>query len=76
MHTIFCDGGPSRSFRDNRSRTAMIGYEKIEGYTGLGSKKIRQALSVLVEHGLLAIDREKDLVNNQNNPIKYELIGL
>lgn len=64
------------AFRDNRSRSAMIGYDKIEDYTGIASGKIRQAVSVLVEQGLVAVDREKDPENKQNHPNKYEILGL
>lgn len=64
------------AFRDNRSRHAMIGYEKIEEYSGIASGKIRQAISVLVEHALIAVDRDKDPKDKLNHPNKYEILGL
>jgi len=39
--------------RNGGSPYAMIGYEKIHDATGIPKRKIRQAMSILIEHGLI-----------------------
>ncbi|CAN5279553.1 hypothetical protein BH10PSE13_BH10PSE13_10060 [soil metagenome] len=70
LYLLFC------AFANNRTHVAMIGYEKIEDYTGIASGKIRPAISVLVEHGLIAVDRDKDPDDKLNHPNKYTVLGL
>ncbi|MEO9130715.1 MAG: hypothetical protein ABI240_05855 [Sphingomonas sp.] len=64
------------AFADNRSHVAMIGYEKIEEYSGIASGKIRAAISTLVELRLISVDRDKSPEDKLNHPNKYTILGL
>jgi hypothetical protein len=70
LYLLFC------TFAQNFSHVAMIGYEKIEDYTGIATNRIRQGLSVLIEHGLISVDREKSSDEKRNHPNKYKILGL
>ena len=70
VYLLFC------AFANNRSHVAMIGYEKIEEYSGIATGKIRAAISMLVELGLVSVDRDKDPEDKLNHPNKYIILGL
>lgn len=44
------------TFRDNKSNTASIGYDKIEGYTGIFRGEIKKAVSQLIAHNMITVD--------------------
>jgi hypothetical protein len=50
-----------------------IGYEKIWNYTGIPESKIRQAISTLIEHGFVHVDRDKIPEEKKNHPNRYEI---
>jgi predicted transcriptional regulator len=64
------------AFRDVRKNYAMIGYEKIWDYTGIPEAKIRRAISVLIEQGMIRVDQEKGTADKRNHPNRYEILGL
>jgi DNA-binding transcriptional ArsR family regulator len=70
LYLLFC------AFRDRRKTYAMIGYQKISQYTGISEAKIRRAISVLIEHGLIRVDRDRAPDEKQNHPNRYEILGL
>ena len=70
LYLLFC------AFANNKTQIAMIGFEKIEDYSGIPSGKISPAISVLIEHGLVSVDRDKDPGATVNQPNKYEILGL
>ena len=47
------------AMRDNSLGYAQVGYDKIEGYTGIPRNEIKSALSLLVNLGLIHIDSGK-----------------
>jgi len=70
LYLLFC------AFAHNFTHVAMIGYDKIEDYTGIATNRIRQGLSVLIEHGLISVDREKSADDKRNHPNRYKILGL
>lgn len=43
---------------------------------GIATDRIRQGLSVLIEHGLISVDREKSADDKRNHPNRYKILGL
>jgi DNA-binding transcriptional ArsR family regulator len=70
LYLLFC------AFRNTKTNHTMIGYEKIHEYTGIREARIRAAISVLIEHGLIRVDREKASEDKKNHPNRYEILGL
>lgn len=62
--------------RDRRRGDAMISYERINEQAGIPEAKIRQAISVLIEHRLIDVDREKATPDKRNHPNHYIVLGL
>lgn len=61
---------------DRRRGDAMISYERINEQAGIPEAKIRQAISVLIEHRLIDVDREKATPDKRNHPNRYIVLGL
>ncbi|RUX73387.1 hypothetical protein EN925_00860 [Mesorhizobium sp. M7A.F.Ca.US.006.04.2.1] len=70
LYLLFC------AFRDGKTNAAMIGYERIWIYTGIPEAKIRRAISVLIEHGFIQVDRDRSSAEKKNHPNRYEILGL
>jgi DNA-binding transcriptional ArsR family regulator len=61
--------------RAGGSPYAMIGYDKIEKATGIVRARIRSAISILIEHGLVQVENEK-IPGQHNTPNRYQILGL
>lgn len=48
------------TFRDNNSNYALIGYDKITEYTGIPRNEIRSAISLLINLGLVQLNKESN----------------
>jgi hypothetical protein len=70
VYLLFC------AHRSGSSRYAMIGYEKIQDSTGILRNRIRQAISILIEHGLVKVEQEKISGQTKNHPNRYHIMGL
>lgn len=64
------------AIKDRRLSYAMASYERINEVTGIPESKIRPAISVLVEHRLIDVDREKSTPDKRNHPNHYVILGL
>ncbi len=62
--------------RDSSGNRTLASYVTIETKTGVAQAKIRRALSVLIEHGLIRVDQQKDTDQRRNLPNRYEVLGL
>jgi hypothetical protein len=62
--------------RNGASPFAMIGYYKIEEATGIHRNRIRSAISILIEHGLIQVEQEKLVGQHVNTPNRYRILGL
>lgn len=62
--------------RSGASPYAMIGYDRIHDATGILRPRIRQAISILIEHNLVKVDHEKALNDRRNTPNSYYIFGL
>lgn len=62
--------------KDRKSAFAMVSYERINEVTGIPEAKIRPAISVLIEHRLIDVDREKSTSEKRNHPNRYVILGL
>lgn len=63
------------SFRDNKTGLTRIAYDKIADYTGMQSPDIKQAISLLLNHNLISLERQTyDEVGKRRNI--YTLKGL
>ncbi|MCX5890683.1 MAG: hypothetical protein NTY36_14745 [Deltaproteobacteria bacterium] len=61
------------AFRDSKSGYAIIGYEKITGYTGVNARYIKKAKSHLISLELIHVDLDHDAINP---PLRYTILGL
>lgn len=55
---------------------AMIGYDRIHDAAGILRPRIRQAISILIEHNLIRVHHEKALNEGRNTPNAYYILGL
>jgi hypothetical protein len=62
--------------RNRGSPYAMIGYDRIHYATGILRPRIRQAISILIEHGLVMVDHDKAPTEVRNTPNSYYILGL
>ncbi|MEX1668378.1 helix-turn-helix domain-containing protein [Zhongshania guokunii] len=62
------------AFRDNDSNVVFIGYEAISEYTGIVRNEIRSAISFLVTHDLIHLD--KVVKNGVHRANRYEIRGV
>lgn len=59
--------------RSGANPYAMIGYNRITEASGIFNPRIRQAISILIEHGLIKVEQEK--AGKQNSPNRYHILG-
>lgn len=65
------------AMQDKAGGGAMLGYEKIIEYSGVPQNRIRRAVSVLVEHGLITVGKGPDPeIKTHNPPNRYRLLGI
>jgi hypothetical protein len=64
------------SRRDRRTNVAMITYEKIEDYSGVGHNGIRRALSWLAVQGLVHVERVPSSISDDGVANAYRLAHL
>lgn len=62
--------------RDQSAHRTLASYETIHEVTGIPESKIRKAISVLIDRGLIRVDREREDDATQNQPNKYYVLGL
>ena len=63
------------AFRPNRSSVTLISYDKIEQYTGIPRRYIRNALDRIVVYNFIHINRQPDTGSGQRSPNEYYLCG-
>jgi DNA-binding transcriptional ArsR family regulator len=64
------------AIQNNRKRAALVNYQTIREKTGIAEIKIRRALSVLYEHGLVRNVREEPDGSGKPPPTRYDILGL
>jgi DNA-binding transcriptional ArsR family regulator len=64
------------SRRDRKTNLAMITYEKIEDYSGVGHNSIRRALSWLAVQGLIHVERVPSVISVDGVANAYRLAHL
>jgi hypothetical protein len=65
------------AFRDNQSGAASIAYERIGGYTALTRNEVSQAMSRLVELGMVRVRSSRDPSQSDGYSYnRYFLVGL
>jgi len=64
------------SFRDEKKNHATISYEKISLYTGISESKIRSAISLLVSHDMIHVQKYGDAENLGKRANFYRIIGV
>lgn len=64
------------TFRDNYENLAVIGYDKIEEYTGISRKYIRSGVSFLVNLGLIHVEKVDNDLLMGNSKNHYRIIGI
>lgn len=62
------------AFRDNRSNTARISYDKIELYTNIHRTDVRSAISLLIVWGLVQVEHSESDIESRSNI--YRLCGI
>lgn len=61
------------TFRDNTRNATIIGYEKINEYTGISSNDIKASISHLINNGLIYVESEISQVFNTRNMNVYRI---
>lgn len=64
------------AFRDNASNLAHLSYDKFEEIAGIDRARIKTALSILINAGLIHIERVPSTVNEYGMSSAYRLVGL
>lgn len=65
------------SFRDNQSNHANPSYDKIQPYTGISRNEIRSAISLLINLGMIHVDRIRDPDEEQGKVRNvYRILGI
>ncbi|NVK41608.1 MAG: hypothetical protein HWE39_10240 [Oceanospirillaceae bacterium] len=64
------------AFRNGANGETKIGYDKITDYTGMQRVQISAANSVLLDLGLIVINRDHDFSEKVNQPNRYKILGL
>ncbi|MDO9208257.1 MAG: hypothetical protein Q7T91_08380 [Sulfuricurvum sp.] len=64
------------AFRDNVNNHTFISFEKITDYTGIPKNEIRSAISVLINHRLIQVERDQEANNALRSKNIYRLLGL
>lgn len=62
--------------RSNNTNMAHLSYGKIEEYAGIERHRIRPAISVLLNAGLIHVERTESLSNEHWSANAYRLVGL
>lgn len=63
------------AFRSNQANVVLMSYNKIEEYTGIPRRYIRNALDRLVIYSFIHINRQPDTGSGQRSPNEYYLCG-
>lgn len=61
------------AFRDNRTCSTSIGYEKISLYTGIPRGEICPAISLLVANDMIRVDRIESISDSKNLSNQYRI---
>lgn len=64
------------AFRDEKKNHATISYEKISLYTGIPEAKIRSAISLLVSHDMIHVQKYGDTMELWKRANFYRIIGV
>lgn len=64
------------TFRENWSNQAMIGFDKINEYTGIHRQRIKTGTSLLVSHGLIHVERMESTKRLEGVKNCYRVIGI
>lgn len=64
------------SRRSSGNRTVAVSYERIRAHTGIGQKRVRTGIDILINHFLIHVIKAEEIDNPENNfANRYKILG-